>query len=151
MAGRKPLPHTPPLSIDSSREIWFITICCSRRGENQLASPNVGKALVESINYRWQVGHWHPHLFLLMPDHCHALISFPADRSIRRTIFDWKHWTSSHHGVAWQRDFFDHRLRGEGFDEKASYIIHNPVRAGLVTMPEEWPYVWRAPGLVREK
>jgi len=94
-------------------------------------------------------GHWYPHLFLLMPDHCHALISFPIDRPIRRTISDWKHWTSVNHGIGWQRDFFDHRLRGdEAFTEKASYIANNPVRAGLISSPEEWPYVWRAPGFV---
>jgi putative transposase len=149
MPGRRSLPHRPPLTIDSAREIWFVTICCASRGENQLTSPTVSEALMESVRYRWMQGHWHPHLFLLMPDHCHALISFPADRSIRRTISDWKHWTSTHHGIIWQRDFFDHRLRGdEAFSEKASYIDNNPVRAGLISTPDEWPFVWRAPGMV---
>ncbi len=39
--GRRALPHDPPLSIDTNKEIFFITICCQRRGENQLCHPNV--------------------------------------------------------------------------------------------------------------
>jgi REP element-mobilizing transposase RayT len=91
MAGRKSLPHTPPLSIDPARESWFITICCTPRGENQLARPDRGEAVLESVRHRWRLGHWHPHLFLLMPDHAHALLSFPPDRPMRKTVADWKH------------------------------------------------------------
>jgi hypothetical protein len=37
--------------------------------------------------------------------------------------------------------FFEHRLQGdESLDEKAGYILENPVRAGLVAKPEDWPY-----------
>jgi REP element-mobilizing transposase RayT len=148
MPGRKSLPHAPPLSVDTTREIWFVTVCCKRRKENQLALPDVGKALLESVSYRRELGHWHPFLFLLMPDHCHALVSFPQERSIVRTVADWKHWTATRHGVEWQIDFFDHRLRDEeSFSEKAAYIAQNPVRAGLVSDATAWPYVWRAPGV----
>jgi hypothetical protein len=42
-----------------------------------------------------------------------------------------------------RRIFFDHRLRDdEQFNLKADYILHNPVRAGLVTKVEDWPYLW---------
>ena len=96
--------------------------------------------------FRCQLGHWYPHLFLLMPDHCHALLSFPPDRGVKKTIADWKHWTAVRFGIHWQADFFDHRLRTpEAFEEKAHYILQNPVRAGLTMRAEEWPYVWRGP------
>ncbi len=148
MAGRKSLPHTPPLWIDSAREIWFITICCTPRGKNQLAEADRGEAVLESVRYRWRLGHWYPHLFLLMPDHAHALLSFASDRPLQKTVSDWKHWTAAKLSVAWQVDFFDHRLRGEeSFTQKAAYISANPVRAGLVSRADEWPYVWRAPGI----
>jgi hypothetical protein len=36
---------------------------------------------------------------------------------------------------------FDHRLRrDESLDEKARYILANPVRAGLVKREEDWPW-----------
>jgi len=44
-------------------------------------------------------------------------------------------------GKAWQAGFFDHALRGrESYSEKWEYVRLNPVRAGLVSKPEEWPY-----------
>jgi len=42
-------------------------------------------------------------------------------------------------GKAWQSGFFDHALRGrESYSEKWDYVRLNPVRAGLVSKPEEW-------------
>ena len=62
---------------------------------------------------------------------------------MQKSISDWKRYTCTHGGIDWQRDFFDHRLRkDEGYTEKAHYIRMNPVRAGLVARPEDWPYVW---------
>ena len=41
----------------------------------------------------------------------------------------------------WQPGFFDHLLRhNESYAEKWNYVWHNPVRAGLVARPEDWPY-----------
>jgi len=41
----------------------------------------------------------------------------------------------------WQPGFFDHLLRhNESYAEKWDYVWGNPVRAGLVTNPEDWPY-----------
>jgi putative transposase len=79
-----------------------------------------------------------------MPDHLHLIAYFPED--ISTIVHKWKRWTSRNLAIDWQRDFFDHRLRrDESFDEKADYILQNPVRAGLVKTSEEWPYLWRSP------
>lgn len=44
-------------------------------------------------------------------------------------------------GRAWQDGFFDHLLRsGESYSEKWNYVRMNPVRAGLVERPEDWPF-----------
>ena len=78
-----------------------------------------------------------------MPDHLHGIISFNPLIGMRKTVSDWKRYCARHLGVRWQRDFFDHRLRrAEGYIEKAHYIRMNPVRAGLVERPEDWPFVW---------
>lgn len=78
-----------------------------------------------------------------MPDHLHALVSFPRDRDMKIVISRWKQFTATNAGIKWQRDFFDHRLRSdESLYEKAYYIEMNPVRKGLVDRPEQWPYVW---------
>lgn len=144
MTGRKTLPHEPPRWADPAREIWFITINTQPRGRNQLATPELWPFLAESIERRVACGEWWVHLFVAMPDHCHALMSFPAEQGMKKTIADWKRWLATQRGFRWQSDFFDHRLRrDESFEEKHAYIVNNPVRAGLVVQPEEWPYVWR--------
>jgi putative transposase len=69
------------------------------------------------------------------------LAMFGPDASMERVIRNWKRYTTNHVGICWQRDFFDHRLRSdESFDEKAAYILNNPVLAGLVARFEDWPY-----------
>jgi len=99
--------------------------------------------LAESVFVRAERGNWWSKLLLFMPDHVHTLMVFAPDRLMLRVISDWKRYTARHLGIRWQRDFFDHRIRTEeSLAEKWDYIFHNPVRAGLVGRPEEWPYVW---------
>ena len=82
-----------------------------------------------------------------MPDHVHALVSTLAvdadfHRFIRtakqRSGFEFRRRTGHR---LWQDSFFDRTVRD---DESPvlimSYIIGNPVRAGLVRTPEEYPY-----------
>jgi putative transposase len=139
---RKQLPHDPP-SWAKPGSIFFITICCSPKGQNQLCQPEIAQSLFASVRFRHERLDWHTHLFLLMPDHLHALISFPHDRSMKSVIAKWKEYSTKHVGIRWQRDFFDHRLRSdESFDEKAYYIRMNPVRQNLVSEMTAWPYVW---------
>jgi putative transposase len=89
---------------------------------------------------------WFAHLFLLMPDHVHALLTFPpAIEPLHKVMANWKSWTAKSIGIQWQRDFFEHRLRDdENRRQKADYILANPVRAGYVSKAQDWPYVWLA-------
>jgi putative transposase len=44
----------------------------------------------------------------------------------------------------WQEDYFDRYLRSaESYGQKWQYVRNNPVRAGLVRCPEDWPYQGR--------
>lgn len=138
------LPHEIPLWVDPSKETYFITVCCQPRGTNQLALPAVAPRVFETVAFRQREQFWFAHLFVLMPDHAHALLSFPPNsRPLQEIITDWKRWVARYCGVVWQRDFFEHRLRSfESRRKKADYILANPVRAGLVASSEDWPYVW---------
>lgn len=78
-----------------------------------------------------------------MPDHLHALITFPKDGEFTKVLTNWKEIVAKRTTTRWQRDFFDHRLRSdESLQEKANYIREDPVRKGLVTRPEDWKFVW---------
>jgi putative transposase len=139
---RIPLPHATPSWVGSG-SVYFVTICCSPRTENQLCRPDVAERVFESVEFRQQRGDWFMHLLLLMPDHLHALTSFAPDKDMKRVIAAWKAILAKTAGIAWQRDFFDHRLRSnESFAEKAHYIRLNPERKGLIGPGETWRYVW---------
>ena len=142
---RKQLPHDRPLWVRTEDEIFFITVCCEPRGKNQLCYPKIARAIFDSVEFRNRSRVWYARLVCLMPDHLHALISFPYERPMKQIIADWKRFLARALKIEWQRDFFDHRLRrDESHHEKADYIRANPVRAGLVTASEAWPYFWQA-------
>jgi REP element-mobilizing transposase RayT len=87
-----------------------------------------------------------------MPDHIHALISPRLDRDASIAEFSkwFKRWFNEaccnrNPGTKptwqWQEGCFDRLLRSdESLSEKWEYIRQNPVRAGLVSDPDDWPY-----------
>ena len=127
--------------ISAEGDVYFITICCIPRGANQLARPDVWQTIEETLIVREANGDMTCRLALAMPDHLHGLFGFIGSKPMTKVISDFKSWLAKQCGIHWQRDFFDHRLRGiESAAEKAKYIRMNPVRAELVNNPGDWPY-----------
>jgi len=60
----------------------------------------------------------------------------------RRRLAPTEHAVNQHRGAEgelWQPRFFDRALRTvKEYNEKAEYAHLNPVRAGLVSRPEDW-------------
>jgi REP-associated tyrosine transposase len=81
-----------------------------------------------------------------MPEHFHALIT-PVGITIERTgqlikggySYPVKTELQRDYEI-WERGFTDHRLRVGEFDGFRRYIDENPVKAGLVKAPEDYPY-----------
>ena len=83
-----------------------------------------------------------------MPDHTHALLSFPPDRPMSRTIGAWKSWHVRNNAVEWQTNYFDHRIRNDAeLQLKATYTRNNPVAMELCARAENWPWVVDAAAL----
>ena len=140
---RKSLPHNLPSWVDPETAVFFITICCTPKDENQLCTPEVSGGIFESVAFRQSRGDWWVQLLLLMPDHLHALVSFPSDKDMTTVISPSKEFLAKKLSIRWQPHFFDHRLRsGESLRDKADYILNNPVRRGLIARTEDWSYVW---------
>jgi putative transposase len=128
------------------RAKYFVTMNGEARGAAQFCGTGdldgVGSGLLESARFYHEEGKWFVHLLLVMPDHLHAILSFPRDAKMRETIRSWKKYQTRNLGVSWQDDFYDHRLRDErSCSEKAAYIRANPVRAGLCESAGDWPYI----------
>jgi putative transposase len=122
--------------------IYFVTICCDRRGVNQLCRGATAPMICETARRYHATHRWYLRLLLLMPDHLHILVGIEGEDSLSGIIRDFKRATSRFAGVCWQRNFFDHRIRrDESLREKEDYIRENPIRAGLIAPGEKWRYV----------
>jgi putative transposase len=85
--------------------------------------------------------------YALMPDHAHLLL-WIADSLLPSAMRDWKSATGfeiaktrGRSGAVWQPRYFDFILRrAKDFKDKLAYIHNNPVAAGLVESPEDWPW-----------
>jgi len=127
---RKQLPDAIPQWV-ADGSWFFITINCVPRGKNQLCRSDIGNAVLAAVKFNHERFVWHCRLCLLMPDHLHAIVAFPREPGMTTTVKNWKKFDAGKHGVDWQRDFFDHRLRDHHeLEEKTSYILTNPVRKG---------------------
>src|SRR6266403_3603690 len=91
--GRRALPHDPPHFIGTSDAVFFITICCETKGENQLCHMKTAETLFASARFYWERSLWGLPLFLLMPDHLHMLATFGPDASMKKVIRNWKRAT----------------------------------------------------------
>ena len=139
---RKWLRHEVPETIPDPNPVFFLTLCCQKRGTNQLTNDSIWPSLLETVTHRNQSGIWNCTLFLAMPDHVHGIFRFNGPKRMKETIADWKKWTARQLKIKWQAGFFDHRLRDEANAiAKRAYIINNPVRANLVKHPNDWPYL----------
>jgi REP element-mobilizing transposase RayT len=138
------LHHTVPDWVEPGA-IFHIRIALERKmRQPTLISSPIGESLIESAKFYDRKERWYITPFLLMPDHIHALLSFPRDKAMSRVIGDWKHFQTHQHRIVWQEGYFDHRLRGdergEQLSAKIDYIRQNPVAAGLCAKAEEWPW-----------
>ncbi|MBI4624020.1 MAG: hypothetical protein HY736_12490 [Verrucomicrobia bacterium] len=132
---------TPPWVKAGS--VFHIRVRCQPQNVSSPIDPKIGPALLKSVEFYHTRSRWWVGLFLLMPDHWHALVSFPQGEEMGKVIGDWKRFQEKQHGIVWQEGYFDHRIRND--DElqlKADYIRKNPVAKGLCARPEDWPWVW---------
>ena len=82
--------------------------------------------------------------YVIMPDHTHLFVRGSLDFSLRQWVRMVKRALSRAifaDPPHWQHGFFDHLIRhSESYAEKWEYVRQNPVRAGLVQDPDEWPW-----------
>jgi putative transposase len=122
---------------------FHIRLRTSLANEIPLTDTKIAPALLHAAKFYHDTLRWHCRLFLLMPDHAHALLSFPPESTMARIIGDWKGYTAKTLAVKWQPNFFDHRIRDQkGLEEKHHYILANPVVKELCLHPNDWPHRW---------
>jgi putative transposase len=141
MLPQRRYPAKGIIEDDRTPTLIFLTVCTAAR-RPWLADPTVHETLVQI----WRSAtHWQVGPYLLMPDHLH-LFAMPGGGSatVDRWIQYWKSMFTKavrNRDLRWHPTAFHHRIRSwEGAEEKRRYMMMNPVRAGLVARPEDWPF-----------
>ncbi len=128
-----------------SNDLHFITFCCYRR-QLKLGTPEARTQFERSLeatrlSYRLCVVG-----YVVMPEHVHLLVSEPRAGSLATSLQALKQSVSRTlalrcHEPFWQARYYDFNVwSNEKRIEKLRYIHRNPVRRGLVSNPEDWPW-----------
>jgi REP element-mobilizing transposase RayT len=149
--GRKHPVHQPVFQRGNQVVIVFVTVNAHQR-KPILAKTDAANVILSTWKQAdtWRVGR-----YVIMPDHIHFFCA-PRDLSVslRCWMKFWKsqvslRWPRPDEQPVWQLDFWDTQLRrGESYSEKWDYVWRNPVRKGLATRPEDWPYAGESNVLV---
>jgi REP element-mobilizing transposase RayT len=141
--GRKHPVHQPIYQSGNQAALVFVTV-----NTHQRKAILANLEAVQTIVGAWtEVDTWLVGRYVIMPDHIH-LFCAPRDLtvSLKRWIKFWKsvasrRWPFPEEQPIWQLDFWDTQLRRhDSYSEKWDYVWRNPLRKGLVSRPEDWPY-----------
>jgi REP element-mobilizing transposase RayT len=112
-----------------------------------LQDPRIAGCVEDAILRGEKLGHYSLSAYVVMPNHVHVLLhpSLPLAR-----ITNGIKGVSARDANAilgrvgkpfWEDESFDHWVRIEAeFERIRAYIERNPVSAGLVERPEDWPW-----------
>lgn len=125
--------------------LHFLTFSCYRR-EPLLASPRARDVFEQTLD---RVRRWYGFYvsgYVVMPEHVHLLISEPERAKLSLALQMLKQnvarqLNEPEGGSFWQPRYYDFCVWSEAKRvEKLKYMHRNPVRRGLVSSPEEWPW-----------
>jgi putative transposase len=141
--GRRPLRVT---RVFPSSPLYFVTFCTHNRLAC-LARDNVHAAFIVFGNRAERAFNVAVGRYVIMPDHVHLFVRGNSNFILGRWVGQLKQALATAADLSraktqvWQEGFFDHLLRNdESYSQKWKYVLENPVRAGLVRSPSDWPY-----------
>jgi putative transposase len=117
-------------------------------GPTWLRQPDIAALVVQSLHY-FDGGRGYDLLgYCLMPNHLHMVVLLlPEAPPLIKTLQRLKSYTATQAnkllgrtGAFWQAESYDHVVRNGELERIISYVLENPVKAGLVDNWEQWPY-----------
>ena len=135
----------PPDAYRKAGAWYFITICCRNKKalfQTTQLRTLVRRVLCESARAcRVELT-----AYTILPDHAHIICS-AGERGLSHFIRIFKGRVTAEVrkrlGLPspWQARFFDHKIRSEeSHGQKCEYVWMNPVRRGLASTPEDYPW-----------
>ena len=147
------LEQDPKAGSDPARRAHIEAYLNAGHGACYLRHPDIAQivegALLHFDGERYRVMAW-----VIMPNHVHVLIEMMAGYRLGDIVHSWKSYTAKQanrllkrSGRFWFREYYDRYIRDERHLVNAvAYIHNNPVQAGLVAVPEDWPFSSAARG-----
>jgi putative transposase len=126
---------------------WFFVTCRVLPGRRHLADSEFA-SLAQVVCERREEHGFLLSAWVLLPDHLHAILYSAHPLTISRVLESVKDAATKRInrsrrevGRLFQPRFFDRALRTvREYNEKVQYIHLNPVKAGLVSRPEDWAW-----------
>jgi putative transposase len=146
----------PPESLTAGQAfVWLDRqLDNATRGPMFLKQPEIARIVVASINKGVELGHYEIGAYVAMANHVHLLIRpgiAPAHllKSLEGATAREANRLLGRTGEPfWQKESYDHWVRDHAeFLRIRAYIEANPVKAGLVSRPEDFP--WSSAGVER--
>jgi putative DNA methylase len=134
---------------EPERRTRFEELLDNGHGSCVLEKPELAEIVIENWHYhdgkRYRLQDW-----VVMPNHAHVAYDRPTV-CMKKIVEGWKSYTSNeikkklgtfgNGEPLWQAGYHDRFARDEQhFFNMQCYIFLNPVRAGLVDDPFDWPY-----------
>ena len=121
-------------------------------GPTWLRQPDVAALVMKSLHY-FDGKNYEMLCYCLMPNHVHLVVGMPPEApSLVVTLQRLKGYTATQankllgrSGAFWQSESYDHVVRPGELERIVSYVLENPVKAGLVTEWHHWPFTYLAP------
>jgi putative transposase len=148
----------PPAEQDAERRMRIEAWIDAGHGSCILREPGIAAMVQNALLFfdgqRYRLMAW-----TVMPNHVHALFQVKKEWPLAKIVASWKKFTASRIcafrrqpenasgyaelpiGPVWHREYWDRYIRNERhFHEAVDYIHKNPVKAGLVAQPADWPW-----------
>ena len=112
----------------------------------------MAQLFIEVLQHYRRQGKYLLHEFVLMPDHFHVLITptITLERALQLIKGGFSFRATKELGFGgeiWQTSFYDRRVRDiKEYYAFREYIHLNPVKRGLASLVEEYPYSSARPG-----
>jgi len=120
---------------------------CVRNRDSLFTIETLVTEALEQISHAASGCHFAVLAYCFMPDHLHVVAEGKSDHSdLVKFVHLLKQLTSfayrrHHPGRLWQKGYFEHVVRDDEVTQTvAKYVLENPVRAGLVKEPLDYPF-----------
>jgi REP element-mobilizing transposase RayT len=139
------------LSTDERRKIQRLSTPIIERfldhgaGACHLRKPVIAEAMANTLRHfdqrRYRLFAW-----CVMPNHVHVLTRLFPGENLAVVVHSWKSFSAKQanrilgaRGAFWQREYYDHLIRGEDeFERAVGCVAENPAKANL----KRWKWVW---------